>query len=197
MLLCAKRTPSSFWSPLSMCSSSMSLVSLTLSSSSSEPFQTKVEAWFQDLLKSAPPELKNGFFVSYLEFYDLQHSLQWGTTTRILSFCHPFYPVSSLRLVIFSSSSCHLVILSSFPPYFSSSLFLLPYHGTFPGTMVAIAVAMAIAFGVLFLATQVIWNIFDLWAQQKEIKLLNIISIQGALRRPMTYENHPSHPSDI
>ena len=37
----------------------------------------------QDLLKSAPPELKNGFFVSYLEFYDLQHSLQQGTMSSL------------------------------------------------------------------------------------------------------------------
>ena len=156
-----------------------------------------MEAWFQDLLKSAPPELKNGFFVSYLEFYDLQHSLQWGTTTES---CH--FVILSILLLLFISSSSprHLVILSSChlfhptSPLHSSSS---PCHGTFPGTMVAIAVAMTIAFGVLFLATQVIWNISNLWAHQKENKLLNIISIQGAPRRPMTYDNHPSHPSDI
>ena len=45
---------------------------------------SKVEAWFQDLLQSAPAELKNGFFVSYLEFYDLQHSLQQGTISSSL-----------------------------------------------------------------------------------------------------------------
>ena len=44
-----------------------------------------MEAWFQDLLQSAPPELKSGFFVSYLEFYDLQHSLQQGMISSLPS----------------------------------------------------------------------------------------------------------------
>lgn len=46
-------------------------------------FVAQVEDWFQDLLQSAPPQLKNGFFVSYLEFYDLQRSLQEGTIIAI------------------------------------------------------------------------------------------------------------------
>ena len=42
-----------------------------------------MEKWTQEQLHSAPAGLKNGWFTSYLEFYDLQHSIAQGTPVAI------------------------------------------------------------------------------------------------------------------
>lgn len=47
-------------------------------------FVSKVELWFTEILKTAPSGLKNGWFISDLEFYDLQHALSQGTLFSIL-----------------------------------------------------------------------------------------------------------------
>lgn len=56
---------------------------------SSQPFSTSyieianftshVQNWFNDILKSAPHSLQNGWFISELSFYDLQQILSSGT----------------------------------------------------------------------------------------------------------------------
>lgn len=56
---------------------------------SSQPFSTSyiemanftshVQNWFNDILKSAPRSLQNGWFISELSFYDLQQILSSGT----------------------------------------------------------------------------------------------------------------------
>ena len=47
-------------------------------------FFHSVENWTRSELDSAPPGLKNGWFVSYLDFYALQESLLWGTRDSLL-----------------------------------------------------------------------------------------------------------------
>lgn len=42
-------------------------------------FSASVENWFNDMLKTAPEALKNGWFTSELGFYDLQETLSSGT----------------------------------------------------------------------------------------------------------------------
>lgn len=42
-------------------------------------FSNDVENWFNEMLKSAPSTLKNGWFTSELGFYDLQQTLSTGT----------------------------------------------------------------------------------------------------------------------
>lgn len=42
-------------------------------------FSANVENWFNDMQKSAPEALKNGWFTSELGFYDLQETLSSGT----------------------------------------------------------------------------------------------------------------------
>lgn len=42
-------------------------------------FSATVENWFNDMLKTAPEALKNGWFTSELGFYDLQETLSSGT----------------------------------------------------------------------------------------------------------------------
>ena len=46
-------------------------------------FYTSVNNWFNDVIDSAPPELRNGFFVSHLKFYDVQNGLSEGTISAI------------------------------------------------------------------------------------------------------------------
>ena len=49
-----------------------------------DKFYKEVETWFQEVMKDAPEQLRSGFFVSYLEFYDLQSSLLEGTLVAAL-----------------------------------------------------------------------------------------------------------------
>lgn len=46
-------------------------------------FYTEVEQYFNDRLKSAPPEMRNGWFVSEFDFYSLQKSLSEETPVAL------------------------------------------------------------------------------------------------------------------
>lgn len=46
-------------------------------------FFTKVENWMQEELKTAPNTMKNGWFISELEFYDLQRELSDSTVRAV------------------------------------------------------------------------------------------------------------------
>lgn len=46
-------------------------------------FYTRVENWMKEELKTAPDTMKNGWFVSDLDFYDLQRELSEGTVMAI------------------------------------------------------------------------------------------------------------------
>lgn len=46
-----------------------------------DQFYNQIETWVTEKLKSAPPGLKHGWFISDLAFYDLQKSLSHGTFT--------------------------------------------------------------------------------------------------------------------
>jgi len=72
-----------------------------------DAFYNSVEIWFQSQLGGAPPELKNGFFISYLDFYDLQKSLQHGTfiaigVAMLISFLVLFISTQNFALSLFA-----------------------------------------------------------------------------------------------
>lgn len=46
-------------------------------------FVAQVERWFNEQLQKAPQQMKNAFFVSELDFFDLQNTLSQGTWTAI------------------------------------------------------------------------------------------------------------------
>ncbi|KAF9822524.1 hypothetical protein SFRURICE_010275 [Spodoptera frugiperda] len=74
-------------------------------------FYSQVENWTQHELKSAPPEMQSGWFLSDLQFYDLQKTLASGTVIAlILSATLGFIVLvpATLSLVI---SSCALVAM--------------------------------------------------------------------------------------
>lgn len=55
----------------------------TMSFSEMDHFVKTVESWFREELRSAPNEMKNGWFISDLDFYDLQETLSHGTLIAI------------------------------------------------------------------------------------------------------------------
>lgn len=48
-----------------------------------ERFVTTVETWFDQELATAPPGMRNAFFVSELDFFDLQDTLSKGTVSAV------------------------------------------------------------------------------------------------------------------
>ena len=51
-------------------------------------FYDEVNLWVKDQLRTAPDEMKGGWFISYLQFYDLQHSISHDTPITIaVSIC--------------------------------------------------------------------------------------------------------------
>ncbi|CAH0562519.1 unnamed protein product [Brassicogethes aeneus] len=57
--------------------------SFSLSYEQMNEFYNKVETWMQNELKTAPKGMKNGWFISVLEFYDLQRELSESTQIAI------------------------------------------------------------------------------------------------------------------
>lgn len=79
-------------------------------------FYSEVESWFQEIIKDAPIQLKNGFFVSYLEFYDLQKSLLEGTfvaiaVAMVISFLVLFLSTQNIMLSVFAISTVFSIII--------------------------------------------------------------------------------------
>ena len=79
-------------------------------------FYSEVETWFQEIIKDAPIQLKNGFFVSYLEFYDLQKSLQEGTfvaiaVAMVISFLVLFLSTQNIVLSVFAILTVFSIII--------------------------------------------------------------------------------------
>lgn len=75
--------------PINQSQNYSSFRALVIEYESTQPFSTSytemanfsaaVENWFNDMLKTAPNALKNGWFTSELGFYDLQQTLSSGT----------------------------------------------------------------------------------------------------------------------
>lgn len=57
--------------------------SYTMSYAEIENFTKTVERWFESAMISAPDGMRNAWFTSELNFYDLQRTLSWGTLTAI------------------------------------------------------------------------------------------------------------------
>lgn len=58
--------------------------SFTFSFAEMHEFVTRVESWVEQQLYTAPPGMRNGWFVSYFDTYDLQVSLARGTIVAIV-----------------------------------------------------------------------------------------------------------------
>lgn len=55
----------------------------TMSYHEIENFTSSVERWFERKISTAPPGMRDGFFISELSFYDLQRTLSRGTIMAI------------------------------------------------------------------------------------------------------------------
>ena len=51
-------------------------------------YYKSVNDWFTSVIQNAPPQLKNGFFLSHLAFYDVQNSLLHDTLSAIGNIKH-------------------------------------------------------------------------------------------------------------
>ena len=58
-------------------------VMFSFSHASIDTFYRDVEMWFAKKIATAPKELRCGFFISHLGFYDVQNSLTWDTIAAI------------------------------------------------------------------------------------------------------------------
>ena len=58
-------------------------VMFSFSHTSIDSFYRDVEMWFAKKISTAPKELRCGFFISHLGFYDVQNSLTWDTIAAI------------------------------------------------------------------------------------------------------------------
>jgi hypothetical protein len=58
-------------------------VTFSFSYEEMESFYQSVEAWFSSVIETAPPQLRSGFFLSHLGFYDVQNSLMGDTMSAI------------------------------------------------------------------------------------------------------------------
>ncbi|XP_013177872.1 PREDICTED: protein dispatched [Papilio xuthus] len=61
-----------------------SVVPYSMSYTAMNNFFLQVENWTEHQLKSAPPGMRNGWFLSDLHFYDLQKTLASGTVTALI-----------------------------------------------------------------------------------------------------------------
>ena len=58
-------------------------VTFSFSHDEMSEFYTSVNDWFSSVIKTAPPQLRSGFFLSHLGFYDVQNSLLQDTLMAI------------------------------------------------------------------------------------------------------------------
>ena len=58
-------------------------VTFSFSHDEMSQFYTSVNNWFSTVIKTAPPQLQSGFFLSHLGFYDVQNSLLQDTLMAI------------------------------------------------------------------------------------------------------------------
>lgn len=99
--------------------------SYTMAYEEMENFTRNVEEWFKNMTISAPPGMRNGWFISDLNFYDLQLTLSEGTLFAIalatfaslivllvvtLNIFISFYAVVTVTMTILSTIAC-LVLL--------------------------------------------------------------------------------------
>ena len=58
-------------------------ITFSFSHTAMDSFYQDVEMWFSKVIATAPPEMRCGFFISHLGFYDVQNSLTWDTIVAI------------------------------------------------------------------------------------------------------------------
>ena len=110
-------------------------------------FYHDVQTWFTNILQDAPETLKNGFFVSYLDFYDLQHSLLQGTYSAIA-----VAMVFSFIVLLGSTRNIMLSVLAIFTVFtiIMTSLAILVMAGWQLNILESVIITVAIGLSVDF-----------------------------------------------
>lgn len=88
-----------------------SVVPYSMSYSEMDKFYVQVENWTQEELKNAPPGMQNGWFLSDLQFYDLQKTLASGTVMALMLSAALGFIVLIPATLSFVVSMCALVAM--------------------------------------------------------------------------------------
>lgn len=112
-------------------------------------FRTEVDGWVSREMKSAPPGMRNGWFTSELEFYDLQSSLSRGTLVAMgvaVSVSFVALLVTTLNLLI----SLYAIITIAFIIFATvGSLVLLGWKlNVLESITVSVAIGLAVDFTI-------------------------------------------------
>lgn len=108
-------------------------------------FRTQVDGWVTNMMKSAPVGMKNGWFTSHLEFFDLQDSLSQGTHIAIgvaigVSFIALLITTLNLLISIYAILTIGCIITVTI-----ASLVILGYKlNVLESTTVSIAIGLAV-----------------------------------------------------
>lgn len=134
-----------------------SIRALVIEYESTQPFSTSftemanfssiVENWFNEMLKTAPNALKNGWFTSELGFYDLQQTLSSGTLNAAI-----IAIISSLIALLLSTKNIFLSLYAVLTVIFTilSTMAILVLLQWKLNIVESIAVMTAIGLGIDF-----------------------------------------------
>lgn len=126
-----------------------SIFNFTLSYYKMYDFVNVVQSWLNSRLTSAPPGLKNGWFISDLKFYTLQESLVWGTLVAAI-----VAAVISFILIIVMTLSIRLSIISTFSfisiiTFVTATVILIGWSfDVFQSIIVTVLIGLAVDFTI-------------------------------------------------
>ncbi|KAG1661724.1 Protein dispatched 1 [Nymphon striatum] len=126
-----------------------SIYNFTLSYHKMSKFFNAVQSWLDSSLALAPSGLKNGWFVSDLNFYTLQESLVWGTllaaiVAAAISFILIIAMTFSLRLSIISMFSFISIIT-----FVTTTIILMGWSfDVFQSIIVTVLIGLAVDFTI-------------------------------------------------
>ncbi|CAG9132789.1 unnamed protein product [Plutella xylostella] len=124
-----------------------SVVPYSMSYKTMQDFFTKAENWTQHELETAPPGMKSGWFLSDLQFYDLQRTLASGTVIALLLSATLGFVVLIPATLNFVISLCALVAM-----IFSSTvtITILVWYGWKLNVLESVAISTSAGLAVDF-----------------------------------------------
>ena len=122
-------------------------VTFSFSHTEMEAFYLQVNDWFNSVIQSAPPQLRSGFFLSHLGFFDVQNSLLEDTLSAIgLALCVAV-------IVVFASTfnvGLTLLTVLTITGVIFVSMAILVFMGWKLNILESVAITLAIGLSVDF-----------------------------------------------
>lgn len=154
--------------------------SYTMSYEKMHEFYTTVEKWMNDELKTAPASLRNGWFISELEFYDLQRELSTSTETAVvMSMVSALIVLFLSTLNILTSLYAIITITSSIFVTMAVLVMLGWKLNILESTAVSIAIGLTVDFSLHY-------------SVNYRLSLEDIGDRESAIRYALTYMSGPA-----